>query len=121
MPRSYGLDCALTNRQFDKNTDKSEIKAHHYIIGFDPHDRDENSLTVEHAQELGMKFARKNFPGYQVIVCTQPDGHNSAGNIHVHIVLNSVRALDVKRQDFIDAMADHKHHVTKDFLEYLKQ
>lgn len=71
-----------------------------------------------------MKFAQKNFPGHQTLVCTHPDGHNSAGNIHVHIVINSVRAFDVTRQDFMerpgDSLAGHKHHVTKDFLEYLK-
>lgn len=124
-PQSYGLDCALTNRQFGKNQDRKEIKAHHYIISFDPRDRDENGLTPQRAQELGMAFASNYFPGHQVLVCTHPDGHGNAGNIHVHIVLNSVRAHDVPQQDFMerpgDAMAGHKHHVTKDFLEFLKQ
>lgn len=71
-----------------------------------------------------MKFTEKNFPGHEALVCTHPDGHNSAGNIHVHIVINSVRAYDVERQDFMerpgDALAGHKHHVTKNYLEYLK-
>ena len=49
-----------------------------------------------------MEFARKNFPGHQALVCTNPDGHNSAGNIHVYIIINSVRALDVERQDFME-------------------
>ena len=123
-PTTYGIDCRRTNEKFGKNNTRSEIKAHHYIMSFDPRDRDENGLTPERAQALGMAFAEKNFPGHQVIVCTHPDGHNSAGNIHVHIVLNSVRKLDVKRQDFMerpgDALAGHKHHVTRDFLEYLK-
>lgn len=93
-PQSYGLDCALTNRQFGKNQDRKEIKAHHYIISFDPRDRDENGLTPNRAQELGMAFATNYFPGHQVLVCTHPDGHGNAGNIHIHIVLNSVRAYD---------------------------
>lgn len=123
-PMTYGIECQHTNEQFGKNCDRSEIKTHHYIISFDPRDRDENGLTPERAQKLGLAFARSNFPGHQVLVCTHPDGHNSAGNIHVHIVLNSVRAYDVERQDFMerpsDALAGHKHHVTKDYLEYLK-
>lgn len=98
-PFSFKEECDSVNAHFGKNTQRSEIKAHHYIISFDPRDRDENGLTPEHAQELGMAFARKNFPGHQIIVCTHPDGHTSAGNIHVHIVLNSVRAFDVDRQD----------------------
>ena len=124
-PYSFHAECQAVNARFGKNQSRSEIKAHHYIISFDPRDRDENGLTPEKAQELGMAFARKNFPGHQLIVCTHRDGHNSAGNIHVHIVLNSVRKLDVSMQDFMerpgDARAGHKHHVTKAYLDYLKQ
>lgn len=112
-PYSFGSECEAVNKHFHKNQTRAEIKAHHYIISFDPRDRDDNGLTPEHAQTLGMEFARKNFPGHQALVCTHPDGHNSAGNIHIHIVINSVRALDVERQDFMerpgDALAGHKH------------
>lgn len=123
-PTSFGRECADLNLRYGKNKKSSEIKAHHYIISFDPRDRDDDGLTAKQAQALGMKFAQKNFPGHQTLVCTHPDGHNSAGNIHVHIVINSVRAFDVTRQDFMerpaDSLAGYKHHVTKDFLEYLK-
>ena len=124
-PYSFHAECQSVNARYGKNQNRPEIKAHHYIISFDPRDRDENGLTPEKAQELGMAFARKNFPGHQLIVCTHKDGHNSTGNIHVHIVLNSVRKLDVPMQDFMerpgDALAGHKHHVTKLYLDYLKQ
>lgn len=123
-PYSFGEECEETNKRFNKNQTRAEIKAHHYIISFDPRDRDDNGLTTQQAQALGMKFAEKNFPGHEALVCTHPDGHNSAGNIHVHIVINSVRAYDVERQDFMerpgDALAGHKHHVTKNYLKYLK-
>ena len=124
-PWSFDQECRAVNAKYGKNRSPAEIKAHHYIISFDPRDRDENRLTPEHAQKLGLDFARRNFPGHQIIVCTHRDGHNSAGNIHVHIVLNSVRKLDVPLQDFMerpgDAKAGNKHHVTKKYLEYLKQ
>ena len=58
-PMTYGMECSRTNDHFGKNKDRSEIKAHHYIISFDPRDRDENVLTAEHAQELGLAFAKK--------------------------------------------------------------
>lgn len=123
-PTSFGRECEYLNLRYGKNKKSSEIKAHHYIISFDPRDRDDNGLTPKQAQALGIEFAQKNFPGHQTLVCTHPDGHNSAGNIHVHIVINSVRAFDVTRQVFMerpgDSLAGHKHHVTKDFLEYLK-
>ena len=123
-PYSFREECEETNTRFNKNQTRAEIKAHHYIISFDPRDCDDNGLTPQQAQALGMKFTEKNFPGHEALVCTHPDGHNFAGNIHVHIVINSVRAYDVGRQDFMerpgDALAGHKHHVTKNYLKYLK-
>ncbi len=103
----------------------SEIKSHHYIISFDPKDAAENGLTGEQAQQIGMEYAKKNFPGHQALVCTHMDGHNESGNIHVHIVINSLRKYDVERQDFMeracDSRAGYKHHVSKDYLIHLKQ
>ena len=32
---------------------------------------------------------------YKRQVCTHPDGHNHSGNIHVHIVINSLRIYEV--------------------------
>lgn len=124
-PFNFGRECESTNAYFKKNNTRSEVKAHHYIISFDPRDKDENGLTPERAQELGKEFASRNFPGHQTIICTHPDGHNSAGNIHVHIVINSVRKYDVPQQSFMerpgDAKAGNKHRSTNKMLEYLKQ
>lgn len=124
-PFNFGRECESTNAYFKKNNTRSEVKAHHYIISFDPRDKDENGLTPERAQELGKEFASKNFPGHQTIICTHPDGHNSAGNIHVHIVINSIRKYDVPQQSFMerpgDAKAGNKHRSTNKMLEYLKQ
>ena len=124
-PETYGSECTRLNRQYGKNNSREEIKAHHYIISFDPRDKEDNGLTPQRAQELGMEFARRHFPGHQIIVCTHTDGHNKAGNIHVHIVFNSLRKLDVEREPFMerpaDALAGFKHHVSKNFLEFLKQ
>lgn len=67
-----------------------------------------------------MKFAEKIFSEHEALVCTHPDVHNSAGNIHVHIVINNVRAYNVERQDFMerpgDSLKGYKHHVTKNYL-----
>lgn len=40
-----------------------------------------------------MEYVETNFPGHQALVCTHMDGHNGSGNIHVHIVINSLRKL----------------------------
>ena len=44
---------------------------------------------------LGEQFCKEHFPGHQALVCTHPDGHNHSGNIHVHIVINSLRIEEV--------------------------
>ncbi len=89
----------------------------------------EHGLTVEYKivrddKAMGLKFAAESFPGHQALVCTHTDGHNGSGNIHVHIVINSVRAKSVERRDFMerpcDSIAGNKHHLTKDYLKYLK-
>lgn len=124
-PDNFDMECEAVNERFGKNQTYREIKAHHYIVSFDPNDRDENGLTPERAQALGMELARKAFPGHQVIVCTHKDGHNSAGNIHCHIVLNSVRKLDVPREDFMllrtDNVAGMKHHSSRGFKDFFRQ
>lgn len=124
-PEGFAKACNKTNKQFNKNQKKGEIKSHHYILSFDPRDKEENGLSAKEAQRMGMNFASQNFPGHQALVCTHADGHNGSGNIHVHIVINSVRAADVERQDFMERLCDskagNKHHLTKDYLKHLKQ
>ncbi len=124
-PFTFDMECRELNALHHKNESYDEIKSHHYIISFDPKDAAENGLTGEQAQQIGMKYAKKNFPGHQALVCTHMDGHNGSGNIHVHIVINSLRKYDVERQDFMerpcDSRAGYKHHVTKDYLFHLKQ
>ena len=124
-PFSFDMECKELNARFHKNQTYDEIKSHHYIISFDPKDRYECGLTGEQAQQLGLEYCKKNFPGHQALVCTHTDGHNGSGNIHVHIVINSLRKNDVERQDFMerdcDSRAGNKHHLTNSYLIYLKQ
>jgi len=124
-PYSFDAACQQLNREYQKNKNKNEIKSHHYIISFDPRDSTENCLTGKRAQELGLEYAKANFPGHQALVCTHMDGHNGSGNIHVHIVINSLRKLDVPKQPFmerpVDCKAGYKHHLTKDYLKHLQK
>ena len=115
----------MTNKKFNKNQKREDIKSHHYIISFDPADAAECGLTGKRAQELCLEFARKNFPGYQALVVTHTDGGNQSGNIHTHIVINSVRKYAVKRQSYMDKpneeKAGYKHRSTNRFLNHLKK
>lgn len=124
-PLSFDKECRRTNAKFHKNNKKSDIKNHHYIISFDPDDVKENKLTGEKAQQLCLEYAKKNFPGYQALVVTHTDGDNHSGNIHTHIVINSVRKYSVEKQPYMDKpheeMAGYKHRSTKRFLIHLKK
>ena len=54
-PATFGRECSETNSLYNKNSSYDEIKAHHYIISFDPDDKAENGLTPERAQKIGME------------------------------------------------------------------
>lgn len=77
---------------------------------------------MEQAQEMGMEYARKHFPVHQAIVCTHPEGSNHSGNIHTHIVINSLRAQDTERLPYkmrrCDTKAGYKHNSTREFLTF---
>ena len=124
QPLTFAKECEILNAQYHKNQKADEVKSHHYIISFDPKDV-EVGLTGQKAQEIGLEFARKYFDGHQALVCTHTDGHNRSGNIHVHIVINSLRKLDVEHQDFMERDYDHragyKHHQTRKHLTSMQE
>lgn len=124
-PMFFEKECEMVNKKYHKNYRYDEIKSHHYVLSFDPSDKTERGLTGEKAQQLGLEFARKNFPGHQMLVVTHTDGHNHSGNIHVHIVLNSVRKETVAEEDFMERPCDHKagykHHQTRALLIHLQK
>ena len=102
----FAVACMRANLRYEKNQKREDVKSHHYIISFDPRDGTDNGLTVDRAQELGEQFCKEHFPGHQALVCTHPDGHNHSGNIHVHIVINSLRIYEVPLLPYMDRPAD---------------
>ena len=121
---SFATACLLANRKYGKNTQHGDIKSHQYIISFDPRDAADNGLTMEKAQALGLKFCEENFPGHPAIVCTHPDGHNHSGNIHVHIVIGSIRTREVERKSYMQKPRDWregmKHSSTVQTMRHLR-
>ena len=120
----FAIACMRANLRYGKNQRREDVKSHHYIISFDPRDGPDNGLTVDRAQALGEKFCAEHFPGHQALVCTHPDGHNHSGNIHVHIVINSLRIYEVPLLPYMDRPADTregcKHRCTNAAMEYFK-
>ena len=120
----FAIACMRSNLKYGKNQKREDVKSHHYIISFDPRDAADNGLTVDRAQELGEEFCKTHFPGHQALVCTHPDGHNHSGNIHVHIVINSLRIAEVPLLPYMERPADTregcKHRCTDAAMEYFK-
>ena len=120
----FAVACMRANLHYEKNQKREDVKNHHYIISFDPRDGTDNGLTVDWAQELGEQFCKEHFPGHQALICTHPDGHNHSGNIHVHIVINSLRIYEVPLLPYMDRPADTregcKHRCTNAAMEYFK-
>ena len=79
---------------------------------------------MEKAQALGLQFCKDNFPGHPAIVCTHPDGHNHSGNIHVHIVIGSIRTREVERKPYMQKPRDWregmKHSSTAQTMRHLR-
>ena len=84
---TFGAECIETNRFYGKNNAVKDVKAHHYIISFDPTD----NITMEEALAFGKEWLSVFAPGHQAVIAAHPDGHHGSKNMHVHIVFNSVR------------------------------
>lgn len=84
---TFGAECIETNRFYGKNNAVKDVKAHHYIISFDPTD----NITMEEALAFGKEWLSVFAPGHQAVIAAHPDGHHGSKNMHIHIVFNSVR------------------------------
>ena len=120
----FAVACMRANLRYGKNQKREDVKSHHYIISFDPRDGTDNGLTADRAQELGERFCKEHFPGHQALVCTHADGHNHSGNIHVHIVINSLRVEEVPFLPYMERPADTKagckHRCNDAAMRYFK-
>ena len=101
---SFGAECIEVNRLYGKNNSVKDVKAHHYIISFDPND----SISMEQALEFGKQWLLVFAPGHQAVVAVHPDGHNGSQNMHVHMVINSVRKYAGKQSRWHDKPCEWK-------------
>lgn len=101
---SFGAECIEVNRLYGKNNSIKDVKAHHYIISFEPSD----SITMEQALEFGKQWLSVFAPGHQAVVAVHPDGHNGSQNMHIHMVINSVRKYAGKQSRWHDKPCEWK-------------
>ena len=88
--------------------------------------RDENGRLIPRKDYRisTLNCGEEYFAGHQTGVCTHPDGHNGSGNIHVHIVINSLRIAEVPFMPYMDRPCDTqpgmKHRCTTAAMEYFR-
>lgn len=75
---TFGAECIETNRFYGKNNAVKDVKAHHYIISFDPTD----NITMEEALAFGKEWLCVFAPGHQAVIAAHPDGHHGSKNMH---------------------------------------
>lgn len=61
---------------------KCGMNFYHYVQSFSP----SKSVTAEQVHEIGLAFAKKAWPGHEVLVTT----HTDVAHLHNHFVINSV-------------------------------
>ena len=121
---TFAMACLLANRKYGKNAQAGDVKTHHYIISFDPRDATDNGLTLKRRKPLAYNSARKISGSSGYCLLPHPDGHNGAGNIHVHIVIGSLRIRTIERQPHMEKPCDWqegcKHRCTAAMLRHLR-
>ncbi len=120
-PDTFGAECIETNRFYGKNNSTRDVKAHHYIISFDPTD----AVTLGEAMRFGKEWLSVFAPGHQAVIAAHPDGHNGNKNTHVHIVFNSVRKYGGKQEKWHDKPCEWKqgckHKSTGKMMHHAKK
>ena len=79
---------ALTEMQMTKNRFRKTggTQFYHFVQSFSADD----DLTPQEVNAIGLEFAQRQFPDFEVVVAT----HVDTGHLHNHMVVNSVSCLD---------------------------
>lgn len=75
----------------DKYKMKGVRSAYHIIQSFSPKDK----ITVDEANEIGLKLCKELYPNYQCVIAT----HIDKGHIHNHISVNAINLSGTKLED----------------------
>ena len=96
----FAKDEFLATKALYKKSDG--VMFYHYVQSF----AEDDNLTPEEAHQIGMEFAEKAWPGFEVVVATHTDTHC----IHNHFVINSV-----------NSETGYKYRTNKKHLEELRK
>ena len=96
----FAKDEFLATKALYKKSDG--VMFYHYVQSF----AEDDNLTPEEAHQIGLEFAEKAWPGFEVVVATHTDTHC----IHNHFVINSV-----------NSETGYKYRTNKKHLEELRK
>ena len=94
-PDDWVGNCIDTNLKFGKNQSYNERKQIIFVISHP--ESDIPLLTTEALLEEGRAFVRDNLKGYDALVCA----HKDSNFPHLHISINSVRAVERPEQPWM--------------------
>lgn len=86
VPMSSILEMMTTKQRF-KKTDGRQF--YHFVQSFS----EEDDLTPEEVNAIGVEFAQKQFPDFEVLVAT----HIDTDHLHNHLVVNSVSCVNGRK------------------------
>ena len=86
VPRSSYLEMMTTKQRF-KKTDGRQF--YHFVQSFSEND----DLTPQEVNAIGLELAQRAFPGYEVVIAT----HIDTNHLHNHLVVNSVSCENGKK------------------------
>ncbi len=95
VPHSCYLEMMTTKQRFGKTGGR---QFYHFVQSFS----EEDNLTPQEVNAIGLELAQKAFPGYEVVIAT----HMDTNHLHNHLVVNSVncengRKLHQNRDDLL--------------------
>ena len=97
VPQSSYIEFLTTKKRFHKT---EGCQFYHFVQSFAEEDR----LSPQMANAIGVELAEKEFPDYEVLVAT----HVDTGHLHNHLIVNSVSCVDGKKLH--QNSADLQHH-----------
>ena len=94
-PEQWATACVKTNILFRKNRDADDRKSHEYILSHPEEDRE--YMTMDDLLAEGKAFAKEYLNGYDCLIAV----HRDTDNDHIHISINSVRAMRREEQEWM--------------------
>ena len=83
-------------------------------------------LIFQEALAFGKEWLSVFAPGHQAVIAAHPDGHHGSKNMHVHIVLNSVRKYAGKQEPwhykpYLHDIDEECHEMLDRIVEKMKE